>query len=98
MIIDPDAMAPQVRGEQEYLYKSESGKSSPQEILDFCELGREEQAVLDSAVENNDFSHRAISSVLKLSRTIADMEKSLKIKKEHLMEAIYHIKIFKYHL
>ena len=61
---------------------------SPQEILDFCELGREEQAVLDSAVENNDFSHRAISSVLKLSRTIADMEKSLKIKKEHLMEAI----------
>lgn len=61
---------------------------SPQEILDFCKLGREEQAVLDSAVENNDFSHRAISSVLKLSRTIADMEKSLKIKKEHLMEAI----------
>ena len=34
MIIDEDAMAPQVRGEQEYLYKSESGKSSPQEILD----------------------------------------------------------------
>ena len=34
MIIDPDAMAPQVRGEQDYLYKSESGKSSPQEILD----------------------------------------------------------------
>ncbi len=61
---------------------------SPQEILDFCKLGSEEQAVLDSAVENNDFSHRAISSVLKLSRTIADMEKSLKIKKEHLMEAI----------
>ena len=34
MIIDEDAMAPQVRGEQEYLYKSESDKSSPQEILD----------------------------------------------------------------
>ena len=27
-------MAPTVRGEQDYLYKSESGKSSPQEILD----------------------------------------------------------------
>lgn len=34
LIIDKDAMAPQVRGEQEYLYKHESGKSSPQEILD----------------------------------------------------------------
>ena len=34
MIIDEDAMAPMVRGEQDYLYRSESGKSSPQEILD----------------------------------------------------------------
>lgn len=34
MIIDEDAMAPMVRGEQDYLYKSERGKSSPQEILD----------------------------------------------------------------
>ena len=33
-IIDNDAMAPMVRGEQDYLYKSEPGKSSPQEILD----------------------------------------------------------------
>ena len=34
MIIDEDNLAPQVRGEQDYLYKSVSGKSSPQEILD----------------------------------------------------------------
>ena len=34
MIIDEDAMAPMVRGEQDYLYRSETGKSSPQEILD----------------------------------------------------------------
>ncbi len=34
MIIDSDAMAPQVRGEQDYLYQTEPGKSSPQEILD----------------------------------------------------------------
>ena len=34
MIIDKDAMAPMVRGEQDYLYKTEPGKSSPQEILD----------------------------------------------------------------
>lgn len=34
MIIDEEAMAPMVRGEQDYLYRSVSGKSSPQEILD----------------------------------------------------------------
>ena len=34
MIIDEDAMAPSVRGELDYLYRSESGKSSPSEILD----------------------------------------------------------------
>lgn len=34
MILNEEAMAPQVRGEQDYLYQSEPGKSSPQEILD----------------------------------------------------------------
>lgn len=34
MLIDEDAMAPMVRGEKDYLYQSEPGKSSPQEILD----------------------------------------------------------------
>ncbi len=34
MIIDEDAMAPMVRGENDYLYQHVSGKSSPQEILD----------------------------------------------------------------
>ena len=34
MLIDEEAMAPQVRGENDYLYRSESGKSSPSEILE----------------------------------------------------------------
>ena len=34
LLIDEEAMAPMVRGEQDYLYRSESGKSSPQEILE----------------------------------------------------------------
>lgn len=34
MIIKPEAMAKQVRGEQDYLYQTEEGKSSPQEILE----------------------------------------------------------------
>jgi len=34
LLIDEDAMCQQVRGEKDYLYVSESGKSCPQEILD----------------------------------------------------------------
>lgn len=34
LIIDKEAMAKQVRGENNYLYEKEKGKSSPQEILD----------------------------------------------------------------
>ena len=34
LIIDEDAMSPMARGDKDYLYKRESGKSSPQEILD----------------------------------------------------------------
>ena len=34
MLIDPDAMADQVRGESEYMYTTEPGKSTPHEILD----------------------------------------------------------------
>ena len=34
LIIDEEAMAPQVRGEQDYLYTPVPGKSSPSEILD----------------------------------------------------------------
>ncbi len=33
-ILDEDAMAPMVRGEQDYLYRTENGKSSPHEILE----------------------------------------------------------------
>lgn len=34
ILIDPEAMCKQVRGEQEYLYVSEKGKSCPHEMLD----------------------------------------------------------------
>ena len=34
LIIDEEAMAPMVRGEQDYLWKHEPGKSSPHEILE----------------------------------------------------------------
>ena len=34
LIVDPEAICPQVRGERDYLYRSEPGKSCPQEVLE----------------------------------------------------------------
>jgi len=65
-----------------------NARLSPEEIQKFCTLGENEQKILESAVRNNDFSQRAISSILKVARTIADMEKSEEIKPPHLLEAI----------
>ena len=61
---------------------------TPQEILRWCLLGKAEQAFLDTAVINNDFSQRAVSGCLKLARTLADMDESEKIMIAHLKEAI----------
>lgn len=61
---------------------------TPQEIFSFCSLEDEEKNFLDKSIIKNDFSQRAVSGILKLSRTIADMEKSEKIEKAHLEEAV----------
>lgn len=61
---------------------------TPQEILRWCKLGTAEQQFLDSAALSNDFSQRAMSGVLKLARTLADMDVSEKITLAHLQEAI----------
>ena len=61
---------------------------SPQEILEFCKLGKDEQTILDNSIFNNDFSQRAVSSILKLARTIADMDASERIRTAHILEAI----------
>ncbi|MBQ7157838.1 MAG: YifB family Mg chelatase-like AAA ATPase [Treponema sp.] len=61
---------------------------TPQEILRWCLLGKDEQSFLDNAACNNDFSQRAVSSCLKLARTLADMDASEKIMITHLKEAV----------
>ena len=37
LLIDKDAMSPIVRGERDYLYQSQKGKSNPQEIMEMLE-------------------------------------------------------------
>ena len=61
---------------------------SPQEILDHCALDPEGRKLLDNATLRHGFSPRAISSCLKVARTIADIAGEKDIKGEHMEEAI----------
>ena len=61
---------------------------TPQEILDYCPLDAEGRKVLDNATLRYGFSPRAISSCLKVSRTIADLAGAKNIAAEHMTEAV----------
>jgi len=65
-----------------------NSKLSPQEILDICPLDIEVRKILDDATLRYGFSPRAISSCLKVARTIADIEDAKKISSDNMKEAI----------
>lgn len=65
-----------------------NARLTPQEMLRWCALGKEEQEFLHIISVKSDLSQRSISCCLQVARTISDMEQSEKIKIEHLQEAI----------
>lgn len=60
------------------------------QVRKFCLLGKEENELLKMAMTELNFSARAYSKILKVSRTIADLAESENIKIEHLSEAIQY--------
>lgn len=59
-------------------------------ISEYCKLDNESNRIMKNAFEKLNLSARAYTRVLKVARTIADLEKSENIKKEHLLEAIQY--------
>lgn len=59
-------------------------------VAQFCELDRHSEMTLEQAMENLNFSARAHDRILKVSRTLADLEGSKDIKEVHVMEAIQY--------
>lgn len=59
-------------------------------IQTYCKLDDEADAVLKNAFDKLGFTARAHSRILKVARTIADLEGSETIKKEHVAEAIQY--------
>ena len=65
-----------------------NGKLNDQDIKKYCILDNEAQSILDISIERFQLSFRSINKVLKVSRTIADLNAIEVIQKEHIIEAL----------
>lgn len=68
--------------------KELNGKLKEQDIEKYCILDKEAQTILDSARARFGLSFRAVNKILKVSRTIADIENDEIINKKHILEAL----------
>ena len=62
----------------------------PADIREVCKLGVDERAFINQALERFHLSMRAYHRVLRVSRTIADLEASTKITVAHIAEALQY--------
>ncbi len=73
-------------------YKDENfyfnSRLTPKTMSQYCKLGKKEQMLLEKAFTKLNLSARAYHRILKVSRTIADLEESEIIMEKHLSEAI----------
>lgn len=80
------------RNIQKERYKEENiyfnSQLTPKTIHKYCKLGKEEQKLLEQAFNKMNLSARAYHRILKVSRTIADLDSSENILVKHLSEAI----------
>lgn len=67
-----------------------NSEMSVKDINHFVVLADEEKKLLEDAAKNMDFSPRVFHKIKKIARTIADLENSEEIKKEHLLEALQY--------
>jgi magnesium chelatase family protein len=67
-----------------------NGQMKTRHIRKFCTLRAEAQALLDAAMQKLGLSARAYTRILKVSRSIADLESSEDIQSHHIAEAIQY--------
>ncbi|MFU0826632.1 MAG: ATP-binding protein [Lachnoclostridium sp.] len=77
---------------QLHRYKKENfsfnSQLTPKTIGKYCTLGKKEHLLLENAFHKFNLSARAYHRILKVSRTIADLDNSDAIKENHISEAI----------
>jgi len=67
-----------------------NARLKPKEIKKYCILEPKAQDFLEKVADRFNFSARALHKILKVSRTIADLEESEIILKQHIAEAVQY--------
>ena len=67
-----------------------NAQMSPGQIRDYCRPGEASKALLKSAMERLNLSARAYDRILKVARTIADLEAAEEVNGDHISEAIQY--------
>ncbi len=62
----------------------------PKEIEKYCQLDKTSKSIVKNAIDQLGLSMRGYTKILKVARTIADLEEVERIKEEHLFEALQY--------
>jgi magnesium chelatase family protein len=65
-----------------------NGAMTPRLIRRYCKIDSESEKLLENAMVRQGLSARAYDRILKVSRTIADLDASEEIKSQHVAEAV----------
>lgn len=67
-----------------------NAQMTTKQLQQHCQLSKESQSLLKAAMEQLELSARAYARILKVARTIADLEGGEKVTSEHISEAIQY--------
>ena len=67
-----------------------NARMTEKQIHEFCRIDEEAHKLIEMAIEKLGLSARAVNRILKVSRTIADLESDEAIKTSHVAEAIQY--------
>ena len=78
------------RSVQQRRFKHSNARMTPKQIKEHCRLDEESQELLKMAMTELNLSARAYDRILKVSRTIADLDDAPTIQSQHISEAIQY--------
>jgi magnesium chelatase family protein len=67
-----------------------NARMTEKQLREFCQINEEAHKLIEMAIEKLGFSARAVNRILKVSRTIADLESNESITASHVAEAIQY--------